>query len=180
MFRRQLRNYIRQAEGISAVEFALIAPLLITILFGTIEVCNALICRQKVTTVASSGSDLVAQGSAITVAQIGDVFAALNAIIYPFPSSGAQVIITSVKNDPVHAGQYIVDWSEAQNTTAHTKGASITMPLGIVPTGGSVIFSEVTYSYAPITTIFFPGHITMSDHFYSKPRKSILVVCSDC
>jgi len=180
MFRRQLRHYVRSAEGISAVEFALIAPLLITILFGTIEVCNALICRQKITTVASSGSDLVAQDSAITVAQINDVFAALNAIVYPYPSAGAQIIITSVKNDPNHAGQYIVDWSEAQNTTAHTKNASITMPTGIVPTGGSVIFSEVTYNYAPITTIFFPGSVSMSDHFYSKPRKSSFVVCSDC
>jgi Flp pilus assembly protein TadG len=180
VFKSILQRYLKSTEGLSAIEFAMIAPLLITLLFGSIQVCDALICRQKVATIASSASDLVAQDSTITTAQIGDVFSAANAIVYPYPSAGSQIIISSIKNDPNHAGQYIVDWSVAQNTTAHAKGASMTVPTGLIAAGGSVIFSEVTYNFIPPTQIFHAGDITMTDHFYSHPRKSALVTCSDC
>jgi Flp pilus assembly protein TadG len=180
MKRRLLRRYLKATEGLAAIEFAFIAPVLIILFFGTVEVCNALICRQKVTTVAASASDLVAQDSTITTAQIQDVFSALNSIIYPFPTSTSQIVITSIKNDPNHAGQYVVDWSQASSGTAHTPGASISVPAGLVTASGSVILSEVNYTYTPLATHFFTGPFTMSDSFYSRPRKSAFVTCSGC
>lgn len=180
MKRHIFRRYLRENDGLAAIEFAFLAPIMIILFFGTVEVCNALICKQKVTTVAASASDLVAQDSTITTAQIQDVFTALNSIIYPYPTSTSQVIITSIKNDPNHAGQYVVDWSQASSGTAHTPGASISVPTGLVTATGSVILAEVSYTYTPVATHFFTGPFTMSDSFYSRPRKSAFVTCSGC
>src|SRR5262249_3193638 len=108
-------------------------------------------------------------------AQVNDVFTAANAIMYPFASAGSQIIITSIKQDPVVPGKYIVDWSVAQNTTAHAKGAQMTVPTGLITTGGSVIFSEITYVYQPLTSVF-TGPITMTDSFYTHPRQSAAVI----
>ncbi|HEY4115641.1 MAG TPA: TadE/TadG family type IV pilus assembly protein [Rhizomicrobium sp.] len=171
-------RFIRKTEGLAAIEFAFLAPLMIILFFGTVELCNALICRQKVTTVAASASDLVAQDSSITGSQVSDIFSALNSIIYPYPSSGAAIIITSIKNDPNHAGQYVVDWSVAQNATPRSQGANMSVPSGLITSSGSVILAEITYTYTPVTTGFFTGPITMSDSFYSRPRKSLLVAYS--
>jgi len=164
------------SKGTVAVEFAFIAPVLIVLFLGTIELCNALICRTKVTTVASSAADLVAQDKTITGAQVNDIFTALNAIMYPYPSTGSSIIITSIKTDPNHAGQYMVDWSVAQNAVKHTKGAPITVPAGLVTTGSSVILSEVTYTYTPPSNQIIHTPFTMSDKFYSRPRESTFVV----
>lgn len=163
-------------NGTVAVEFAFIAPILIALFLGSIELCNALICRGKVTTVAASAADLVAQDSTITTSQINDVFSAVNAIVYPYPSAGSKIILTSIKADPNHAGQYVVDWSVAtQNATPHTQGASIAVPTGLVTQGASVILAEVSYTYTPPTTKFISGPFTMTDSFYARPRRSAFV-----
>ncbi|HEY8698518.1 MAG TPA: TadE/TadG family type IV pilus assembly protein [Rhizomicrobium sp.] len=175
MMSRTARGFLRAKDGLAAIEFAFIAPILIVLFFGTIEVCNALICRQKVTTMASSAADLVAQDSAITGSQVNDVFSAINAIVYPYPSTGAKIIITSLIGDPLHAGKYVVDWSVAQNTTAHTKGASMNVPTGLLTVGGSVILAEITYTYNSHTTEMITGPLSMSDIFYARPRKGAQV-----
>jgi Flp pilus assembly protein TadG len=170
-------KFLRAKDGTVAIEFAFIAPVLILLLLGSVELCYALICREKVSTVAASASDLVAQDDTITGTQMNDVFSALGAILYPYPSSGSSVIITSIKQDPNHVGQYIVDWSTSTpNVTAHSKGASITVPTGLVTSGGSVILAEVSYSYVPPFTQGITSGFTMTDTFYSRPRKSTFVV----
>jgi hypothetical protein len=73
-------------------------------------------------------------------------------------------------------GQYVVDWSVPYNTTGRTKGASVTVPTGLVTSGGSVILAEVTYSYVPPFTQGITSGFTMTDSFYSRPRKSTFVV----
>jgi Flp pilus assembly protein TadG len=169
-------KFLRAKDGTVAIEFAFIAPVLIVLLLGSVELCYALICREKVSTVAASASDLVAQDDTITGAQMNDVFTAINTILYPYPSSGTSVVITSIKQDPNHVGQYVVDWSVPYNTTGRTKGASVTVPTGLVTSGGSVILAEVTYSYVPPFTQGITSGFTMTDSFYSRPRKSTFVV----
>jgi uncharacterized protein (TIGR02588 family) len=173
MGERRTTKFFAAKDGTVAVEFAFIAPILIALFLGTVSVCDALICRQKVTTLAASAADLVAQDETISTAQMNDVFGALNAIVYPYPAGTAKIVITSVKADPNHAGQYVVDWSEANsNATPRSKGTSVTVPTGLVTTGASVILAEVSYTYAPPSTKFITGPLTMSDSFYARPRKS--------
>jgi Flp pilus assembly protein TadG len=169
------RKLVSCDKGIVAVEFAFIAPVLILLFLGTIELCNALICRAKVTTVAASAADLAAQDKTITGAQVNDIFTALNAIMYPYPTSGSKIIITSVKGDPAHPGQYVVDWSVAQNATKHTTGAPIIVPAGLVTSGGSVILAELSYTYTPPSNQIIHAPFTMSDQFYARPRQSAFV-----
>ncbi len=47
----------------------------------------------------------------------------------------------------------------------------MTVPSGLIPTGGSVILTEVTYTYTSPTTKLITGPITMTDTFYSRPRR---------
>jgi hypothetical protein len=45
------------------------------------------------------------------------------------------------------------------------------IPTGIIDSGGSIIFSEVTYAYTNTTGKWLIGTITIADHFYVHPRK---------
>jgi len=172
---RGISNFWGAKQGLAAIEFAFIAPVLIVMFFGALEVCNALICHEKVSDVTGSVSDLVSQDATINGQQVNDVFTAANAIMYPYPSAAAQIIVTSIKPDPAHVGKYIVDWSVAQNTNPHATGAPMNVPTGLITTGSSVIFSEVTYIYQPLTSEL-TGPITMTDSFYTHPRQSATVV----
>ena len=179
-----LRKFRRSEKGIAAVEFAFIAPVLASMLVGTIEVCNALECKQKVTDVASSVADLVAQTSTTSTTDLSNIFAAANQLIYPFPSSSATIVVSSIVSDG--SGNGTIAWSEASSGSGLTKNSAVTVPVGLMSASScargacSVILATVTYSYTSPLGKFFIGPTTMNDHFYSRPRESALVTCTDC
>ena len=54
-------RFMRDRRGVSAIEFALIAPLLILIYVGVAEIGNALTVFRRTSTVAATAADLTAQ-----------------------------------------------------------------------------------------------------------------------
>ena len=176
---KHLRRFRRAKSGLAAVEFALIAPVLVTLLLGTIELCNALECHQKVTMLASTAADLVAQTTSVSSTDMANVFAAVNAIIYPFPATNTKIVVTSILSDGNGGGT--VGWSQGYNATALTPGNAITVPSGLMTQSEcpkdacSVILAQVTYDYTSPIGRFLLGTVTMSDIFYARPRKSATV-----
>jgi Flp pilus assembly protein TadG len=155
-------------EAVAAVEFALIAPVLIVMFFGLVELSNGFVCLREVSNMASSAANLVAQSTQISGDDETNIFAALSATLYPNPTTGTTIILTSIADDG--HGNAKVAWSDALNGTAHTVGAVMTVPSGLIPTGGSVIFAEVTYVYQSPASVIITGPITMTRSSYALPR----------
>ena len=167
-----LNNFGKIAKaqgGMAAAEFALILPVMLALVFGSIEVTNALICKTDVSTMAGTASDLVAQETQVGQTEINNVFSALSAMLYPYSTTSAVIVITSVIDDGHGGGK--VDWSQAYHGIPRAKGTPVTVPTGLITTGGSVIMSEITYTYAPVSTWLVNYPITMSNRFYSHPRR---------
>jgi Flp pilus assembly protein TadG len=176
---RRIGRFRKSKSGVAAVEFALVAPVMVTLLLGTVELCNALSCHQKVTMLASTGADLVAQATSVSATDMSNVFSAVDAIIYPFATANTKIVISSVVSDGNGGGT--VDWSKQQNATALTTGSSVTLPNGLMPkdqcgaNACSVIFVQVTYEYSSPFGKFFLGTVPMTDSFYARPRRSATV-----
>lgn len=174
-----LRRFRRSNKGLAAIEFAFIAPVLGVMLVGTIEVCNALECKQKVTSVASSVADLIAQTSSVSPSDVSNIFAAANELIYPFPTSSAKIVVSSIVSDG--AGNGTVSWSQASTGAALPVNSAVAVPTGLMTAAScakgacSVILAQVTYGYNSPLGKFFLGTVTMSDHFYAHPRESTSV-----
>jgi len=187
---RLVTTFRKAKDGLAAVEFALILPVLSAMVLGLIEITSALECRQRVTGLASTGADLVAQYTQITTAQMNDVMSAMTAVLYPFPSSGAKITISSITSDGNGNGK--VAWSKGSTgATTRTVNAAVTLPSGLmaayVCSGGvctgcaagacSVVYAEVTYNYANYsnTVKFITSSLTLTDTFYAKPRRSATI-----
>ncbi len=179
-----LRRFRKSEKGLAAIEFAFIAPVLGTLLVGTIELCNALECKQKVTNIASSVADLVAQTSTTSTSDLSDIFDATNQLIYPFPTSGAKIVVSSIVSDG--NGNGTVAWSQASTGSGLTKNSAFTVPVGLMTAAScargacGIIYATVTYNYTSPLGKLFVGTTTMSDFFYSRPRESALVACTNC
>jgi len=162
------------ARGVSAIEFALILPVMITIYLGSVDVTQILTADRKVTNVASSLADLVAQSTQITDSEVQNVFNAAMAIMDPLPTDQLSVVVTSVVMDENE--DVVVDWSEATNASAYGQGQGITLPVGIIEPGSSIIMAEVNYTYSsPVVSLVAGGPIELSDKFYLRPRRSLTV-----
>jgi Flp pilus assembly protein TadG len=157
-------------SGLAATEFALIAPVMIIMYFGLVEYTLAQDARTKATSVASTAADLIAQEKEVCDPEVNDTFAALNAIMYPFPPNSMKVRVTSVIEDG--NGGYKVAWSDGYNLAPLSVDQTVSVPAGLITAGGSVIMSEITYTYDSPYNYFFSSTFDLPDTFYSHPRKA--------
>ena len=164
-----LRRFGRDRDGMAASEFALITPVLITLYFGVTELTDALVVNSRVTRVASTAADLVAQDISITDAEMANIFSALDTIMFPYPSDETSIVISSLID--AGNGTVKVAWSEAHNGSQRAANSLVDIPSGLVPAGGSVIYAEVSHEYSSPAGHLIYETITMSDEFFVRPRR---------
>jgi Flp pilus assembly protein TadG len=167
-----LRRLAKDRRGVSAVEFALIAPVLIAFYFGMAEVTQALLAERRAGHAASAVGDLVAQSSSVTSTEIDDIFAIAQTIMQPYPAdtSKLKMRVSSVTADTNNTPK--VDWSNAKGMTALGATSTVVVPAGVLTKGQSVVMSEVSYTYESPVDFFIPNGVTFSRKFYLRPRKS--------
>ncbi len=175
-------RFLRNRSGMSAVEFALIAPVMLLFYFGTVEVSMMLLADRKVTKAAGTLGDLAAREPSLTTADLDDIFQATRLTLQPYDSLSARLRITSIIPDPDDASNMIVDWSYANAThgvsswTAHTTGDTMSVPAGLVPASGSVIYAEVEFDHSASLGYLVKTSGTLRDDFYLRPRRVDKVV----
>jgi Flp pilus assembly protein TadG len=170
--RSGVKSFLNSRNGLAAVEFAMIAPVMLLLFFGLIELSNGVECRERVETTSASTADLIAQRTYISNADRDNVFAASAATLYPF-ASNPQIVITSLTYNTPSTG--VVAWSDGLNTAPLAVGSSVNVPAGVISSGGSVIMAKVSYTYHSGTTYVVTGPVTMQSTFYSRPRRSVTV-----
>ncbi len=168
---RFLRKLARDRRGVSAVEFALIAPAMVASYFGMAEITQALLAERKAAHAASAIGDLVSQSSSVSSSDITDIFEIASTIMKPYSTSTLKMRVSSLTADA--GGTPKVDWSSGSGLTALTTGATVTgLPAGVIAAGQSLVMSEVTYSYDSPVDLMMPNAVTFSRKFYLRPRKS--------
>jgi Flp pilus assembly protein TadG len=175
------RRFATERGGVSAVEFAVILPVMLVIYAGCGELTTALVLDRKVSRAASTISDLVAQQTSVSTTLMSGIFDATTAILEPYDSSVAKVVIVVV--DVTSSGQTVA-WSKARHDTAATAGAApptgLTVPSTIATVGDEVVVGRVTYSYSSPFASFMQsitGSATynLSHTFYLKPRQGTTI-----
>lgn len=164
----------RDERGVSAIEFAMLFPLMVTMYFGSIDISQVLTADRKTTALASTMADLVAQADVLNRADLDDIYAAAAEIISPFSATDLSIVVTSVEVDG--AGDPVVGWSDAYHGSPRSSMGGLTIPNGMIADGGSVIVAEVSYLYDSIITKFVGNDFELDDSFFLRPRKGDKVV----
>jgi Flp pilus assembly protein TadG len=173
-----LVGFARDRRGVSAVEFAFIAPLLILIYFSLAELCQAMLAERKVQHASSAIGDLVSQVGTITPSQLTDVYSAGSSILAPYSTTPLGIRVSSVTTD--NTGVAHVDWSCGQNMADLAAGSTVTLPANLLGPSQSIVMSEVTYTYQSPLNYLFKSAITWTPTFYLRPRVSSQVTCPTC
>lgn len=168
-----LAGFFRDHRAASAVEFALIAPFMILLYLGAVEVSLALSIDRKITSAASALADLVAQDDVVTDGEMADIMTAGGVIIAPFDTGPLQIRITSVLMNG--SDEVSVQWSDAVGLTPYAAGGGAPVPTGVLQRNRSVIMVEVQYQYDTMFSELGVNHFDISEVFYLRPRQSIVV-----
>ncbi|WP_267361613.1 MULTISPECIES: TadE/TadG family type IV pilus assembly protein [unclassified Methylobacterium] len=150
-------DFVRDTNGASAVEFALILPFMLLLFVGMAEFAHAIDNYRKVTLLARTVADLTAQGDTsnpITSATMTDILSSSSLVLYPFSTSNVTIVVSAmgVYLTTLNTKPYVCS-SIALNTTARTAKAAatdITVPTAFQTTGMRYILAEVKMPYTPV------------------------------
>ncbi|HYM30044.1 MAG TPA: TadE/TadG family type IV pilus assembly protein [Candidatus Cybelea sp.] len=163
----RLIGIARDIRGLAALEFALILPLLIGILFGSFEVFSLMSADMKLVAAADATADLIAQQNSVTTASVNDIITATQITMEPLPLKPLGVAIASVKFDP-NTGNPTVDWTQTSGSGSIAN--PIALATGLGGKGDSVIIVRVNYGYTSPLQLFFPNMISLAELSFARPR----------
>lgn len=192
--RTRLGAFLRNRRGVAAIEFALIAPLLLTLYFVTIELAQGMETGKKVSRIGSMVADLVAQqGRQVNTGELDPIMEIGEAILQPYTRSRADIVITGIEIDK--NSNVKVKWSRAMRGGVFGRdanaGDTTTVPAELKIPETFLLRVTAELEYLPIlawtaqqkTSVGLLGmfdHIAMQESYYLRPRMSAEIDCTNC
>lgn len=169
---RHIRRFIRNVKGVATVEFAIVGPVLVALLIFSVNGFDAYRGVRRASTAVDIVSDIASRKAAIDSTQRDALFVTAEALLDNYATGAiVEVIISSVEQDA--DDNYVVLWSVANdNATAHagTLPTDLTDELPAIPTGESLIITELDFSFQPVFQDLWVGGITIDQFSIARPR----------
>lgn len=164
----RLRRFVRAKKGLAALEFAIIAPMMIFLLFGSVDLIDMLGADQRSQNVASSLADVVARDDAVSNDEVTGLWAAIDVLMFPDDTSTLKVRVTSVSI--INATTARVVWSEGHGMSGHVVNSTVALPAQMMQPGSSVIWTETDYGYETPLGFLLTGPVSLRHDAYRRSR----------
>lgn len=169
-FLTRLRKFARDKRGVSAVEFAVLSPVMIGMYLGGVEISDGIGIDRKVTMTAGAMANLAAQVATISSSDMTDILRASSAIMSPYPTGPLKITISCLNIDGNQTAK--VKWSETSGGAKRSTGSTVALPAALAVANTQLLLSEVSYGYRPIVGYVITGTLTLSENMYMSPRIS--------
>ncbi len=180
-----LERFRTEIRGVAALEFAIIAPVLILMLVGTLEISLAVAVNRKVSRISSTVADLITQSQTLTSGDLDNIMDVSSKIMFPY-ANAVEIVITGIE---VNGTAATVDWSCAEGGAANTPGAAYTVPSTILDDGVNLVSAKVSTSHTPMVGWISYDHgylsfdhtaMDMEEELFLRPRIGSSVTVSGC
>ncbi len=167
----------RCARGIAAVEFAFIAPVMLVMLLGAVEVTRAVSIDRRLSLVTATVADLVSREQELTAPDITAIYDIVAEVMSPFETTPLSMSIIPVKSRDGGTVSYVAP----QNVPSFNNGAQpgkcdpVPIPPGLLnsasETSDIVILVKASYAYRPLFMGTIMSSANWQEQAFSKPRK---------
>lgn len=174
-FTRQLWH---DAEGVAAVEFGFIAPIMLLMLIGTIEISRAITIDRRFSLVTSMVGDLITREKTMDAANLNKIYDIVSFVMGNYDNGTLKISVIPVKADPDDESNTLV-YAATTNRPPYNSGvdnpakcASFALTDNLVSAGSSVIVVKTSYNFSPIILGYVMGNMTWTDTATLSPRNS--------
>jgi Flp pilus assembly protein TadG len=182
-------------QGVAAVEFAFVAPVLLALYFVTLEVSHAIETNKKVGRAASMIADLITQQSCVTPTSLDAIMQIGEATLQPYDRSRLAVHVTGIQ---ISDEGTTVAWSRMMTATGATgpdpdekAEDPTTVPAELDISNTFLVRVQTTLDYRPIIAWSADAkqtlglmaafdNINMAEQYYLRPRMSNSIGYNSC
>ncbi|GBD42883.1 hypothetical protein HRbin40_00343 [bacterium HR40] len=162
-------------RGVAAVEFALVAPVLVLLLLGVLDLGWRLFAEYRLGRAAAAAAELTARARELHEADLEEALRATAAIAAPFgPAADGAVIVSGVRNEtgirPVVLWQRV--WPPAATVSSRVGPPGGAAELGALrlEVGESVIVAELFHRFEPLVGLLFRQPEQLYYRWIAAPR----------
>lgn len=173
---RALSRFLGETRGTPLIEFALIAPILVTMLVGAVDFGRYILLNQKLSRTASTLGDLLARDISIAPGDFAGIFAAADQTMSPFDiADGGVLVLTMAQVDsgtPRITQRHQSPSDAAVSGLYGDVGETLTgIPEGLlIDDGDELIVAEVRFQYDAWMLDFLSGGGDLYHVAYYRPR----------
>lgn len=181
---RNIMGLKSDQRGIAALEFALVAPLMLTLFFGLFAMVQFVRAKMVMSSTASSMANMVAAQIAVTNITLNDYCSGAQRIMQPYAASGLSmaVITYTMQSDRTIASWEYDKACPTISSSWATSGTALATSLLTGP-GDSIVVIQASYVYPVSYGYAILGlpktNMTLTQTAYSRSR-STPVTCVAC
>jgi hypothetical protein len=199
---------LQDDRGVAALEFAIIAPVMITMFFGVVELSNVMRAQAKLNIAAGQFVEMIAAQSSVTERSsegpggtLGDYCTAASYNMLPFPTANLSAWVESTTVTQGFGVQLGQDWANDTSCPSTNKAGSFAETItltaiantpqslftadgtpwgsgGTLVVGYTAISAKLTYQYSNVLTHFLGSTVTLTAVAAARPRANVAVKCT--
>ncbi len=160
-------------RGAAAIEFVLIAPLLLLLFLGGTELGVALTVDRKVKSAAFQAVDLVSRSLQVSEADLRGMYGAARLAVAPYSPAPLRLRVTQIRIDA--RGDATVDWDcPTSGLEKLAQGTPVVLSREYAGWRNRYILrGETTYAFEPITGQVFGRDVVLRGTSYVTPRYGV-------
>jgi Flp pilus assembly protein TadG len=179
------RRFVRDREGVGAIEFAILFPILVMLYLGAFEITVGLSVSKRTSRAAGSVADIVTQQQSVTKSSLTDIAKAVPAIFAPYDSSNMVLKVTAVQVDGGSNATVLWSWASSGPVPYAKNSAVSDLPTEMKKASSFLIRTElaIPYTLFVFAPDFMPAGmrtITISRSYFYRQRQGDNILCGDC
>ncbi len=181
----RFRRFVADRRGVGAVEFALLAPLLLSLYITSFEITIGFSISKRVTHSAGTIADLVARETSDfkktflqTMPDVAD------SLFVPYKVNDPVIRVSGVTVDAGGNPKILWSWDNS-DAAPYAPGSPVNIPPDLSIPGSFLIRAEVAVKHELL--MFMPGivptdmrRITIHREYFYSARKGKDLICTDC
>ena len=178
------RRFIRDRNAVAAIEFAFIAPVLVLLYFGTVDLANWYMAHRRLVVAGSTIADLATQTPAqVSKSEIDGFWNGIGRIIAPLKLADVKMTMRDFR---MKNGAVKQEWSYSANggsSCGATPSAADLQAMGSseMGEGNDIVIASVCTTIAPMALqVFGFTSIDMKYRISMRPRLGKTLDCTNC
>lgn len=187
-----LRSLMRDRRGVGAVEFALLAPLLLMIYITVFELTIGFSVAKRTSRAVSTIADLMTQQTTVNKAELATMPDVVASIFVPYgvpfedgnPSKSMQLKITGIDIDASENAKVAWSWDQ-DGGKPYVVGSDVEVPSGMRQAETFLVRAELAVPHELLMFMgVLPSHLKeitiRRESFFQHRRLEEDITCSDC